>query len=116
LGRDVTLRRAVEAAEPQIALLFTNRPIVEAEIRNTLGVTFLNLGEYTKAIQQSERSLALATAHMAPEAVERLKYVNNLALDYRAAGRLSAAVPLYEQNFKLRKTLLGPEHRDTLNS
>ena len=37
LGMDVTVRKAVDAAEPRIAGAFKDQPIVEAEVRDTLG-------------------------------------------------------------------------------
>jgi len=40
----------------------------------------------------------------------------NLAGAYQAAGRLSEAIPLYEQVFSGRSRVLGPDHRSTLMS
>jgi eukaryotic-like serine/threonine-protein kinase len=40
LGRNVTLREAVDAAESSIATDFADQPTVEASIRNTLGNTY----------------------------------------------------------------------------
>jgi len=42
--------------------------------------------------------------------------MNNLALAYRAAGKLDQALPLLEETLKLRKAKLGPEHPDTLGT
>lgn len=64
LGKKVTLRQAVDAAEPQIAGTLTGRPLVEAPIRDTLGMTYYYLGEYPQAIQQLERGLALYQAQL----------------------------------------------------
>ena len=45
LGREVTLREAIDAAESSIAADFAAQPKVEAAIRDTLGTTYLHLGE-----------------------------------------------------------------------
>ena len=37
LGVDVTVRKALDAAEPKIAERFKDQPIVEAEVRDTPG-------------------------------------------------------------------------------
>ncbi len=41
LGVEVTVRKAVDAAEPKIAGAFQDQPIVEADVRDTLGTTYL---------------------------------------------------------------------------
>src|SRR5262249_20979543 len=41
LGGDVTIRAAIDTAEPSIAADFADQPEVEADIRDTLGTTYL---------------------------------------------------------------------------
>ena len=55
LGIDATIRAAVDAAEPGIRESFADQPRVEASIRNTLGQSYLYLGEAALAIRQFER-------------------------------------------------------------
>ena len=42
--------------------------------------------------------------------------MNNLAIGYYTAKKLDLALPLFEKTLKLRKTKLGPDHPDTLQS
>jgi hypothetical protein len=42
--------------------------------------------------------------------------MNNLARAYQAAGRLTDALPLFEESLKRLKAKLGPDHPDTLTS
>ena len=42
--------------------------------------------------------------------------MNNLAMSYEAAGKNDRALPLYEETLALRKSKLGPDHPDTLQS
>jgi tetratricopeptide (TPR) repeat protein len=116
LGREVTVRQAVEAAESQIAVMFTNQPLVEADIRDALGQTFQFLGDYAKAIQQQERVMALANANLGANDPVRLDYLNNLAVDYQAAGHLDAALPLLEETLQRRRARFGPDHLSTLEA
>jgi hypothetical protein len=44
LGKDVTVRASVDAAEPKIAGAFKDQPAVEAYVRDALGQTYLYLG------------------------------------------------------------------------
>ena len=66
LGRDVTMRAALDRAESSIATDFANRPRVEAAIRDTLGTTYARLGELALAIRQLERAVALRTSRTGP--------------------------------------------------
>ena len=52
LGVEVTVRKAVDAAEPKIAGAFNDQPIVEADVRETLGATYFYLREAPLAIRQ----------------------------------------------------------------
>ena len=42
--------------------------------------------------------------------------MNNLAMAYRAAGRLTEALALHEEELKRCKAKLGPDHPDTLTA
>jgi tetratricopeptide (TPR) repeat protein len=42
--------------------------------------------------------------------------MNNLAVGYRAAGKLDQALPLIEETLRLTKAKLGPDHPQTLTS
>jgi serine/threonine protein kinase/tetratricopeptide (TPR) repeat protein len=116
LGRNVTLRQAVDAAEPEIAKTFADRPLVEASIRETLGETYWYLGDYPRAIQQQERALALREPRLGQDHPDTLDSRNNLAEAYRAAGRLAEAIRLHEQTLKQREAKLGPDDPATLQS
>ena len=52
LGRIVTVRAALDAAEPKIASRFIDQPAVEADVRDTLGETYFYLGDVPFAIRQ----------------------------------------------------------------
>ena len=116
LGVGATIRAAVDAAEPKIAGAFHDRPLVEAAIRNTLGLTYWYLREDQAAIQQHERALALRGAHLGPDHLDTLTSMHNLAEAYQPAGRREEAVSLYEQALAKFKEVLGPEHPYTLTT
>ena len=114
LGRGVTIRAAVDAAEPLIAGSFVDRPEVEASIRGVLGTTYEYLGESGAASRQFDRSLSLRRSRLGPEHPDTLGSMHNLAGAYASAGRLQEALAMYEETLKLRKAKLGPEHPATL--
>jgi len=114
LGKDVTVRKAVDAAEPKIAEAFKNQPLVEAEVRDTLGQTYHYLGEYPLAIRQYERAIGLFQTRLGPDHPDTLTSRDNLAVTYQLAGRALEAIRLHEGVLELRKSKLGLDHPDTL--
>jgi len=116
LGKDVTLRQALDAAEPKIAAAFADQPLIEASIRNALGITYRCLGETGSALKQHERALELHKTVLGTEDPRTLVSMNNLALAYSEDGRFKEALPLFEHVLKVRQAKLGPEHPLTLRS
>jgi len=116
LGRDVTLRRAVEAALPFVEKGFPTQPLIEARLRHTLGLSFLYLGDAEKAAEQFQKARMLFIKYLGPDHVDTLPSVNSLALSYSALGRYTEALKLNEETLRLRKAKLGPDDRDTLGS
>ncbi len=116
LGREVKLIDAVNQAREKIGDSFKDRPVVEASIRDTLGMTYWYLGEYPSAIQQHERAMALREATLGPGHPDTLAGRNNLALTYWSAGRIAEALGLHEQNLKQLEAHFGTGHPNTLHS
>ncbi len=116
LGVEVTVRKAVDAAEAKIAGAFEVQPIVEAEVRDTLGQTYLYLGEAALAIRQLERAVELRQTRLGPDHADTLNSRNSLASAYQQAGRTADAITLHEATLKQQQAKLGPDHSDTLNS
>jgi serine/threonine protein kinase len=103
LGKEVTIRRAIDAAEPHIAATFRDQPAVEASIRDTLGETYYCLGEAELAIDQFRRSHKLFRDNKGPGHPETLAAASNLAGAYLAAGRLHDALPVVSDRLGLNK-------------
>ena len=116
LGNNATIRAAVDAAEPKISAAFRNKPLVEASIRNALGLTYTYLEEAKLAISQFDRALDLRKKNLGPDHPDTLESASNLAEAYVKAGDLREATRLHEETLKLRLDKLGPDHPDTLTS
>jgi serine/threonine protein kinase/tetratricopeptide (TPR) repeat protein len=114
LGKDVTIRVALDAAEPKIATAFREQPTVEASVRGVLGTTYHFLGEPAQAIRQLTRALELRSAQLGSDHPDTLLTRNHLALAYRDAGRWDRAIPLLERTLEIESTRLGAEDPRTL--
>jgi len=116
LGVDVTVRKAVDAAERKIAGAFKDQPIVEADVRDALGITYYYLGEVPLAIRQHERAVELRQERLGPDDPDTLASRNDLADAYQAAGFTDKAITMYKAILKQRELKLGADHPDTLES
>jgi len=116
LGREVTLRRAMEAMLPVVDKSFTGQPLTEARVRMTIGDSFRYLGEPRIAADQYHRARTIYTEHLGADHLDTLKSINNLAISYSALGRYADSLHLFEEILALRKAKLGPDHSDTLGS
>jgi serine/threonine protein kinase/tetratricopeptide (TPR) repeat protein len=113
-GLDVTVERALSAAEEDIASVFARQPLTEAAVRDALGKTYLFRGDTTKAIRQYERAAAIRTALLGPRHADSLSSTNDLGVAYRLAGRADDAIRVLRQVCFLREAELGRNHPDTL--
>jgi serine/threonine protein kinase/tetratricopeptide (TPR) repeat protein len=116
LGKDVTLHNTLVAALPSVDRSFVDQPLVEARLRETLGRSFLYLGEARMAADQFERAYAISTRLLGPSDATTLRRANALADSYRAQGRLDEALELARRTLELRRALLGPDDPATLES
>jgi tetratricopeptide (TPR) repeat protein len=116
IGHEATVRTAIDAAEKTVASSFADHPGIEAAIRDTLGTTWLNLGETEPAITQYQRALELNKSTRGPEDPETLGSMCNLAIAWYHAGKFDESLALHEETLRLRKKQLGEDSADTLAS
>ena len=58
LGRDATVRKALEASLPFVEKDFTDQPVIEAQLRMTIGLSFAYLGDAKIAADQYQAARA----------------------------------------------------------
>lgn len=116
LGKDATIRAALDQAEPEIAASFANQPLVEASIRNTLGVSYWYLDANEIALRQQERALELRRQVFGPEHPETVGAMNDVAIILHTLGRFDEAHKLFAEAVEVKRRTLGPEDPVTLRS
>jgi tetratricopeptide (TPR) repeat protein len=116
LGRDVTLRKAIESALSFLDTSFREQPLIEARLRMTIGNSFRFLGEAKSAAEQYQMGRELYTRHRGLDHPDTLTSMNNLANSYANLGRNAEALKLREETLALRKGKLGLDHPSTLMS
>lgn len=101
MGRDVTVREAVDAAAGSLNDRFETEPEVRAAIRNTIAGIYDALSEYDRAVPEFERAIAEFAAALGEhhELTERAR--QDLGRMYRRMSEHDAAaailVPLHER-------------------
>src|SRR5262249_23240693 len=79
---DLKVRDALDRAAAGVAVKFGSRPLVEASIHHTIGMTYRDLGLYDKAAAQIESAVTLRRRVFGPQHRETLASMDELALTY----------------------------------
>jgi eukaryotic-like serine/threonine-protein kinase len=116
LGKDVSLRAALDTAVSGMERAFAGQPVAEAAIRDSLGETYYYLGEPEQALAQFERAVALHRQAQGLDHPDTLRSMDNLAHIYQDAGRVAEALDLLGETLKRRTIKLGPDHPETITS
>jgi non-specific serine/threonine protein kinase/serine/threonine-protein kinase len=112
-GRNVKVVDALAHASDRLDSSHTFTPEVEAAVREALGTTYTNLGDYKAAEKQLNLSLDLRKRAFGDENPDTLSSLGSLvALDF-AEGRTPEGLALARKTLELRKKVLGPDHFDT---
>ncbi|MBO0697650.1 MAG: tetratricopeptide repeat protein [Zavarzinella sp.] len=113
---NLTVREALDRAAAAIGDRFKDRPRLEAMVRQTLGNSYRQLGEYDKAIAQIRQAADIRERALGADHVDTLSARHSLAVAYRAKRQLDDAIRLFDQVYRARTASLGPEHPDTLKT
>src|SRR5579863_574954 len=110
------VRTALDRAAARISGKFGKQPLVEASIRQTIGITYEDLGLYGEAEQQEESALAIRRRIVGETDPATLKSIDHLAILYRLEGKYAQAEPLCKELLDARERALGDLHPDTLDA
>jgi tetratricopeptide (TPR) repeat protein/tRNA A-37 threonylcarbamoyl transferase component Bud32 len=110
------VRTALDRAAAAIGGKFERQPEVEAAIRDTIGQTYLDLGQYPEARTQFERALELRRHALGTGDAQTLKIISHLARLAYLEGNYVQSGALYQQALDGQRQVLGPTHPDTMAS
>jgi serine/threonine protein kinase len=112
-GRDVTVRSILDTASKNLGK-FTNEPLVEASLQDTIGWTYRELGELKVAEPHLERAVKLRREQLGEEHPDTLHSLRRLAGLYWSQGRYKESGKLLEKALLISQRVLGIEHITTL--
>ena len=115
-GRKITINSVLDTASESLGGEFKGTPLVEAEIRDTLGNAYWSLGMHERAELHLRRSWDIQQAQQGPEHPAALASAHQLGWVYFAQSRYPEAEQFLAYASDTRCRLLGEEHEDTVYS
>ncbi|MCR9244727.1 MAG: tetratricopeptide repeat protein [bacterium] len=116
LGKDVTMRAALDHAAKRVDGRFPDRPRIEAALRSTIGHTYRSLGELELAEHHLSRSLALFEQHVGRRSRSTLQVAQRLGRVYSLQGRFDELEELLRRNHDATLSEFGAEDPATLTA
>jgi len=114
--RDLRLRVVLDRASQKAEAAFKDRPIVEAGLQNTLGLSFMSLGEYASAESHLRRSYELNLRIRGPRHKDTIAVRNNLGILMTRLGHLDEARGLHAENLDILRATAGPDDVATMKA
>jgi tetratricopeptide (TPR) repeat protein len=114
--RELLDRAAAEVTADKIEAKFPKQPRVQAEILQTIGSTYLGVGEYEKAIAHLTRARDQLTRSLGPDDPRTLVTSRNLAAANLYAGRTAEATALLRKVCDACVDKFGPDDPRTLTA
>ncbi|WP_456375908.1 tetratricopeptide repeat protein [Thiolapillus sp.] len=117
-GREIPVREILGIASEKLRQheVLEDQPRVKATLHHTLGLTYMQLGDYPLAEIHQKSALKLRREVLGNEDPETLRAMNLLGILYFRQGRLEETERLWTEALHMRQKVLGPEAHRTLSS
>lgn len=112
-ARDIKVVDVLDAAGERIDASFEGRPEVEANARETLGATYMELGELEKSRPHLERAHELFEEVLGPDAPETIDALHHLARWYYQSGDMAGAESAWRRALDAARRVFGEENEET---
>ncbi len=115
-GIDVTVRQVLDDASESIGDRFSDRPLIEAHLRETIGNSFYALGLYHQAELHQVSAARIFRHVLGDQHPTTLSSINNLANTLYLDGKIVELEGPHRRTLEIRRRILGEEHPDTVTS
>src|SRR5262249_20409397 len=109
-GKDVTLRDVVDQAAADVSSDLADEPEVEAFVRETLGRTYLGLGDTAKAAPHIEAAAGLMRSLKGEGTLDDAEGLRMLANLNRARGDWPKTIQYEQSAIEIRRRLIDGPH------
>lgn len=115
-GSEPTLRESIAKVDGLFGEGYDGPPEAEAIVRNVAGIVHRNFGEFDKAREQFEKSLAIRRRVLAPGSTEIADSLQNIATLLSMSGRPAEALPVLSEALEIQRRTLGEHDPAVLRS
>jgi non-specific serine/threonine protein kinase/serine/threonine-protein kinase len=112
-GNTITAREILDRATAEVDTALSGDPVLQAQMMDTMGSVYTNLGLYPKAHALLEAALEKRRRVLGAEAPDTLASMRGLGEVLFFEGRYPDAERLLREAIALQRRVLGPEHPDT---
>src|SRR5262249_2150650 len=117
MGRDTALLREIlDNTANRLGAELTNQPLVEADLRATIGNVYIDIADYTNAAVNHHRALTLRKVLLGNDHLDVARSLGNLANVLYQQGKYLEAERMHRQALAMRIKLLGAEHVEVASS
>ena len=116
LAKNLTVRELLDRAGSQLGGWLDGQPEIEAKIRETIGGTYLSLGQYDRAETHLRGALALDTQHHGANHRDTLRTTNLVATLLDQTNRGTESESLLRRNLQDCRKQLGRDDPVTLDA
>lgn len=109
-GKDLTVRQVMAQAEALAGTDFAGQPLVEAELRRTIGWTYHQLSDFPAAERNLARSVELFARTLGEDDLQTLRSASHRVSTLRMLDRYDDALALAEQSLASSAASLGRDH------
>lgn len=106
IGKDVKVYDVLNKASQDIEVELKGQPVIEANVRRTLGITYMNLGEFDKAKLHLDKALNLSKKIYGIDNEETAQNFHDLALYFHWISDYHIADSLYGLSLSIFKKVL----------
>jgi eukaryotic-like serine/threonine-protein kinase len=115
-GNDIRVREVLDKASTQIVTGLANEPEDQAQLMQTMGDVYKNLGLFPQAESLTRRALAIRTQILGEDNQDTLKSMYSLVVILEEESHYAEAEKLARKVEDMRKRSLGPEDRSTIQT
>jgi serine/threonine-protein kinase len=109
-GKDTTVLQALQFAAEQIESEFADQPEIQADLKTTIGKTYLNLEQVAKAEPHLLSAWEIRRKVLPENSEEIALSLNNLGLLHRIKGDFPTAETLFHRSLKILHEIYGEKH------
>jgi non-specific serine/threonine protein kinase/serine/threonine-protein kinase len=115
-GNSITAREILDKASKEIDTGLSKDPVLQAQMMQTMGDVYTDLGLYSQAQSLLTRAVDIRRRVLGPQNPDTLTSMGGLGQNLQVQDRYPEAEKLDRETLGAQRRVMGPEHPDTLRS